>query len=74
MNFFKFILVISLLGLSFSSIADETDCPEGETLVPYHNTCMVVPTTPACPEGETWIPYHKTCAVLPVKSDEESEN
>jgi hypothetical protein len=72
MNFFKYFVVIILLNISVAVLADDIICPEGETLVPYHNTCMAVPAIPTCPEGETWIPYHRTCAVIETVVDENS--
>jgi hypothetical protein len=64
MSFIKCFAVIILLNISLAVVAEDIICPEGETLIPYHNTCMVLPDIPTCPEGETWIPYHKTCAVI----------
>jgi hypothetical protein len=72
MNILKYIFVLLLFSISISVMAEEIICPEGETLVPYHNSCMAVPVTPPCPEGETWIPYHNSCAVLATQVDEDN--
>lgn len=72
MIFLKYLVVVILISVSVSVSAEEITCPDGEILIPYHNSCMAVPETPTCPEGETWIPYHRTCAVLPASIEFES--